>query len=568
MQEYLVVEIERATPRAKYMGKFMENMSSRTLKYVISLLFTIVTFGIGLLLWNFFTAGYYSSFDVTYGKHDRPLITGELQGKTCTLGLSIGSRFTLFLPKETLDTVDKQPQGVGKWCGISGSKHEASSYLIPKLKVGNLKLNNILAYESNDEDYGILGGFLGEKFNLLVDFSHDRVIACDTFSKLESKKHADKNWIPVPFEMHQGGIVLQVDTDFGPRKFVLSTGFMITYLRSSLIPSNNPFPFISSRLVFSGQQFGNITFEPIELPEGLDEIDGFIGMDFLKRHAVYLDYVHKIAYIEPPRKYFERIPVAFSKHNDPIIDVSVEGNVYPAYLDLGSSFPFAFREEILQNIGKFEYGTASWYDFRGKKYEAPTYTIPEIKINNLKFDHVFTKLDKDDFHIGVTLDGLPQQPLGVIGLPILEKYNLFLDFAHSAIFASSDHLLLQQAGLLSQNLLTIPFPLHPDGILLSVETDMGTYRLMLDTGSTFTAIRSPHSPSTKHFSIMGYDFGQRVIKTLDVSSQFDFDGFLGMDFLCEYPLFIDYLNKRIFIDLQKDGLTTDNTEVDPEKWTG
>ena len=81
---------------------------------------------------------------------------------------------------------------------------------------------------------------------------------------------------------------------------------------------------------------------------------------------------------------------------------------------------------------------------------------------------------------------------------------------------------------------------------------------MLDTGSTFTAIRSPHPDSTGYFSIMGHDFRKRSIKTLDVSPQLDFDGFLGMDFLCEYPLFIDYLNQRIFLDLQKDDLANDN----------
>ncbi len=538
------------------MGRLMGDTISSRPKYVVPLLLTIVTLGIGLLLWYSFATGYYSYFDVAYGRRDRPLITAELQGKSCTLGLSIGSRFPLFLRKEMLDTVDKQPQGIGEWHGINGCKYEASAYVIPKLKVGDLELKNIVAYESDEEDYGILGRFLGEEFNLLLDFPHHRVVACDTFSKLQAKKLVGKNWISVPFEMHRGGIVFQVNTDLGTSKFVMSTAFMITYLRSSLIPPNNPFPFVSSPLVLGEQQFGNVTFESIDLPEGLDEIAGFIGMDFLKEHAIYLDYAHKIAYVEPPGKYFERIPVTFASHGNPVIDVTVEGNVYPLQLDLGSSFPFAFREEILQNICKSKYGTASWYDFRGRKYEAPTYTIPEIKINNLRFAHVFTKLDKDDFHVGVTLNGLPQQPIGVIGLPILEKYNLFLDFPHFAIYASADHLLLQQASLFSHNLLAIPFTLHPDGILLSVEIDAGTYRLMLDTGSTFTAIRSPQPASTARFCMMGHDFGERFIKALDVSPQFDFDGFLGMDFLREFPLFIDYSNRLIYIDLQKDSLQT------------
>jgi hypothetical protein len=534
----------------------MEDTISSRPKYVVPLLLTIVTLGIGLLLRHFFVASYYSYFDVTYGRYDRPLITAELQGKSCILGLSIGSRFPLFLRKEMLDTVDKQPQGVGEWHRIDGCKYEAPTYVIPKLKVGNLELKNIVAYESDKEDYGILGRFLGEEFNLLLDFPHHRVVACDTFSKLQAKKLVGKNWISVPFEMHRGGIVFQVNTDLGTSKFVMSTAFMITYLRSSLIPPNNPSPSVSSPIALGGQQFGNVTFESIDLPEGLDEIAGFIGMDFLKEHAVYLDYARKIAYIEPPRKYFERIPVIFAKRGNPIIDVSVEGNVYPLQLDLGSSFPFTFRQEILQNICKSKYGTATWHDFRGNKYESPAYTIPEIRINNLKFAHVFTKQDRDDFHANVTLEGTPLQPPGIIGLPILEKYNLFLDFPHSAIYASNDHLLLQQAGLLSQNLLAVPFTLHQDGILLSVETDAGIYRLILDTGTTSTAIRAPHPISTGRFCITGHDFGEHSIRAIDMTPQFDFDGLLGMDFLREFPLFIDYSNRLIYIDLQKGSLQT------------
>ena len=397
--------------------------------------------------------------------------------------------------------------------------------------------------------YYALGKFLGGEFNLLVDFPHSRIIACDTFAKLQAKKFVDKHWVRIPFEMHRSGVVFQVDTDFGTCRLLINTTSTLNLLDSSFIPHGKPF--VSSSFLLGGRQFGNVTFESIDLPEGLREIDGFIGMDFLKEHAIYLDYTHKIAYVEPLKKYFETIPVTLDDRIDPVIDVSIQGDVYSLRLDLGSSCPFSLRQEILQNIRKTKRGTSKWYDFRGKQYESPIYTIPEIKIGNLTFAHILAKRDNEDFNVNVALSGPPLQLPGVIGLPILEKYNLFLDFPHAAIYASSDHLSLQKAGLLSENLLTIPFTLHPDGIFLSVETDAGTYRLMLDTGSTFTAVRAPHPAFTEKFRIMGHDFGECFIKAIDVNPRFEFDGFLGMDFLYEYPLFIDYSNRLIFIDLQK-----------------
>jgi len=523
-----------------------------TSKYLKYLLLFIVSVGvvIGVLLWRPFSAGYYSFYAITYDEYDYPFVALKLQSKECKLAVDIGSRFPLFLCKETLDGINKQPQGIAMWHNLNGEKREAPSYFIPKMQVGELTLKNVLAYQSVQKDYDVLGKFLGGEFNLLLDFPHDRIIACDTISKLQAKKLAGKQWVSLPFEMDCGGIVVLVDTDYGTRRLAINTTCTFTHLRSSLISSGQPS--ISSSFCLGGQKFDRVSFRPIDLPEGLSGIDGFIGMNFLKHHAIYFDYTHKIAYIEPPERYFERIPITFASRSSPTIDASIGGNIYPLELDIGSSFLLSLRQEILQNVNKTPYGTAEWSDFKGQRYESPAYTIPEIKIGNLAFTNVIAKQNREDFHINVTSNTQPMQPIGVIGLPVLEKYNLFLDFSHSTIYASNDYLPLQQAGLLSQNLLSIPFVLHSDGILLSVETDIGTYRLILDTGSTCTAIRAPHQNSTTRFRLMGHDFGARSIFPIDLNSHFDYDGYLGMDFLSEYSLFIDYSNGLIFIDLEKD----------------
>lgn len=525
-------------------GKCRKN--SKCLKYVTLCCLGIVL-GIGVLLWYPFKTGYYSSIAVTFGRYDYPFVTTELQNRSFALAVDVGGRFPLALRREMLDEItDKESHGTITVRYIGAQEREVPSYLIPQLKVGDLTLENVIAHEAQ-EDYGTLGMFLGGEFNLLVDFPHSRIIACDTFAKLQAKKLADRYWIRTPFEMHRGGIVFHVGTDFGTRRLAINATSTRSFFDSSVLPPQKSCA--SSSFLLGGQQFGNITFESMDLPEGLREIDGFIGMDFLKEYAIYLDYTHKIAYVEPPKKYFERIPVTFVS-GDPTIDVCVEGNVYPLKLDLGNFFPFAFREEILENIRKFKYGTATWHDFSGKKYESPAYSIPEIKINNLRFTHVLAKKDREDFHVNATLQGPPMLPLGVIGLPIIEKYNLLLDFPHSAIYVSNDRLSLQQAGLLSRNLLAAPFVRHQDGILLSIGTDTGIYRLILDTGATRTFIRTPHPTLTEKFRILEHNFGERSVASIDLSPQFDYDGFLGMDFLCEYSVFIDYPNKMIYIDLQ------------------
>ncbi len=521
---------------------------SNLLKYLV---FLVIGVTCTAVLIHFCFSGYFSSHEISYDEYNFPLIDAELQGKNYSLIVDLGFRFPLFLCKDTLDGIDKQPRGVGQWHTLAGQTREAPSYLIPEMRLGNLTMKNIIANQMMENTRpGHLGGFFGGEFNLLLDFPHDRIIASDTFSKLRGKKIANDDWISIPFEMHRGGIVFSVDTDFGPLRLVLKTACTLNHLRSSFFLSNAPFPSVSSSFSLEGRHFGNVKFHPIELPEILNEIDGFIGMDFLKKHAIYLDYGRKIAYVEPPESYFEHIPVTFASRGSPTISVSIEDNAYPLELDLGSSFPFSLCEKTLQNLRKISYGTAEWSDFRGQRYKSPAYTIPKIRIGNLTFDNMIIRQNREDFHVNATLMNTPLQPIGTIGLPILEKYNLFLDFQHFAIYASSDYLALRQAGLVSHNFLTIPFTLHQDGILISVETDMGIYRLILDTGATHTVIRHPHPNFTKQFCLMGCDFGSRSIIPVDLSSQFDFDGCLGLDFLREYPIFIDYANRSILLDLQ------------------
>lgn len=519
------------------------------LKYIV--LFLLGSgLGIGFLLWHPFSKSYYCSCVITYDKYDHPLATVDLQGHKCELEVRIGSRFPLFLNKEILDGIEKQSQGTTQWHDIHGQQHEAPVYLISKMKVGDLTLKNVLVNQTLDKKCGTLGKFLGGEFNLLIDFPHSRIIACDTFSRLKAKGLTSNHWACVPFEWNHGGIVLQVNTDLGTRKLALNTTSTTTLIRSSLTSAGGSFD--SSTFSVGGQEFGNITFFPVDLPEGLDEIDGFIGMDFLKKHAIYLDCSNKFVYIESPQIYFERFPITFGSRGVPSTDVFIEGTTYPIKIDFGNSLPFSLNQEILQNIHKTSYGTVDWSDFKGNKYQSPAYMIPEIKIGNLSFINVIAHQDREDFHDNVSLNCLPSQRMGAIGLPLLKKYNLFLDFPHSAIYASNNHFHLQQAGLLSKNLLTIPFILHPDGILLSVETDVGVFRLILDTAATHTAIRTPCSTFTSRFRLMGHDFGARSIIPIDLNSCFDYDGYLGIDFLCEYAFFIDYPNRLIFLDLQKE----------------
>jgi len=520
------------------------------LKYSKSLLYVFfaVMIGIGIFLYVL-SDSYFVSLPITYNKDNHPVIDVKIGNRTFAVDVSVGSKHSLFLSKESLDYIKKQPQGSSEWHDLTGGRYESPSYLIPKMKIENLTVKDVVAIQSYENKDDKLGKYLGGEFNLFLDFPHSRIIACDSFSRLKAKKFVTDQWSQVPFETNCMGIIFQVETDVGTYKFSLCTTCTTSALSSSITQLEEILT--TTKFCIGEREFRTTSLDSLELPDMVHEIDGFIGMDFLKKHAVYLDYSNKIAYFEPETFYFEKIPVSVGNCSIPNIDICIEGINYSLEVDLGGGFLLSLSADLLSNIHKTHYGTSSWIDFKGNKYSAPSYILPEVKIEELIFSDAFVSEDREDFHENVIFNASPLKGIGSIGRLILEKYNFFLDFGNSAIYACNSYKSLQEKELLSRNLLTIPFVLHPDGIMLSVETDTGFLDLLLDTGTSCTAIRVPHPDFTSKFCLMDHDFGARSIFPLELHSSFNYDGFLGMDFLKEYSLYIDYPNKLIYLDLQK-----------------
>jgi hypothetical protein len=519
----------------------MEFLKRRIVSFI---LLGLMACAVGILIYSS-QSSYFKIFPIGYNQAQHPTINAVIGKETYTLDIRLGSRFPLFLSAQIFDSLDIQSKENIVWHDIHGGSHETPSFLIQKMKIGNSFESDVVAIKGTDHEEAILGKWLGKDYNLLLDCPNDRIIISDSFTKLCDKHLAKPNWISIPFELKAGGIVFRVITDLGEKHLSINTTSTVSLLKTTLIPNNKSS--ISSQLSIGSENFECQTFHAIDLPEILTEIDGFIGMDFFKKHAIYFDCVHKIAYLQPI-EYFHSLPVTFKESGLPVLEVLIGEKNYPLELDLGAYSELSLREEVLRNIDKVSNGTAEWRDFKGNVYTAPAYTLPQIKIGDLEFNEVNTQQTREEFHVNTQLSGSIFQPIGTIGRPILEKYNLLLDFPHNMIYASDRCSKLQEAELLSQNLLKIPFIAHKDGILLIAETDRGPRRLILDTGSTHTAIRDADFTTTSQFRIMGYDFGKRSLFPIPLMAAVDYDGYLGLDFLRERKVFIDYGQRCLFIE--------------------
>ena len=160
---------------------------------------------------------------------------------------------------------------------------------------------------------GEIGLPLLKQNNLVLDFPHSTIIACNHRKKLKEIGYPVEEMIPVPFEIVEraGGILLNVLTDLGAIKLALSTGVTLNLIRSSLLQENgaqrpvtiemdgkNWDQLQSSAFVIGGENWGSQNLYLQDFPSDIRDFNGAIGMDFLSKHILYLDFENQKVYID------------------------------------------------------------------------------------------------------------------------------------------------------------------------------------------------------------------------------------------------------------------------------
>jgi hypothetical protein len=263
------------------------------------------------------------------------------------------------------------------------------------------------------------------------------------------------------------------------------------------------------------------------------------------------------------------IPVVFGPANVPLAQTNIQGKTYLLEVDLGSKFPLTLRRDILKGLKKDICGNLDGRDVMGNSYTSPAYKLEKINIQGLEFKDVQTKEVHDDYVINTTLiteklseSEILSENVGVIGRPLMEQRNLFLDFSHSRMIVCDKVSDIKKWGFSCEDFVLLPFDIGRTGIILVVDTDLGSLRLSVDTGSTLSLIRTgeiefPLEQSeqfglpyvtTEKFAMGGQDFGSMSLYLFDITEELhEIDGLLGMDFLKDHSIYIDYKNQLIYV---------------------
>ncbi len=272
-----------------------------------------------LFFFLLYPPSYDTSVPVVFNSANIPLIKVDIEGGSDFFSLDLGSRFPLSIGEKLFHAKKRDTLKPQILKDLKGRVYHAPRCLIPEIKIGNLIFKKVIAHEEQEKfkkntsqllqpgtaTYragGRIGRPLLEQRNLFLDFSHNRLIFCDNLTKLIETNRCPKELSKVFLKLGRG-IIFEVETDFGNKNLGLDTGCTLTYLREDLswqAKEKDEYGLsfsLSSKFKIGGKEFGSHRLYPYEITPELTEIDGCLGMDFLKNHVVYLDFSKKIAYI-------------------------------------------------------------------------------------------------------------------------------------------------------------------------------------------------------------------------------------------------------------------------------
>ena len=294
------------------MSSFPFRALKRPYGKLLSLFFLLFAGG---LYWFYWAASDHHCIPVQIDDYwDCPLIQMKIGKKNYQMKLDVGAEVSS-LNRQELRELDKQYRGIHVIFDALGNKHERSRYDVLGVKLHKFKVPRMEVCENTPEVI-LVGnpekvsycGYIGRKSfggkNFLMDFDALKIIVCDKFTDLANDGYDIKNFIEVPFEASTCGICFRVETELGEKTLYLDAGCSHSCLRSpqekeSLsIDTSRSLPiWRNQKFVLAGHEFGPKSFVLIDIPL-TDKIDGNLGMDFLKKHPVYIDTKRSTAYIQ------------------------------------------------------------------------------------------------------------------------------------------------------------------------------------------------------------------------------------------------------------------------------
>ena len=260
------------------------------------------------------------TWDLTFDdKYNLPLIMINYQGEKIQMILDTGSNIALHLPMDLINKIPNKMENSEKIrsTDLSGSVTELRSFIIDKLVLNSFTFNNVQVVEYKDwglyissdqtnnsedtnEDKPVIGLGLFDDYVLTINYPESNITISDDIAT-----NLTPQWIAIPFDLNDEGLVVNLSDGIKNYKMVLDTGATVSLIKQqSLSPKSITISDPEDDFKAISLDVNNVANDNV-LPIIIDsfpnefQADGLLGADFLSKNRVKIDFRNKKMWIQP-----------------------------------------------------------------------------------------------------------------------------------------------------------------------------------------------------------------------------------------------------------------------------
>ena len=269
------------------------------------------------------------------------------------------------------------------------------------------------------------------------------------------------------------------------------------------------------------------------------------------------------------------LPVVWGTFGIPIIEISIDGEKQFVKLRSCDKFLLSINELGYEHLrDTTQVGSISRGDLFGNSYESPSYRVKNISIGPKGFSDIvvgciYSQDDEKSTFVwngpNHSVENYPKTS-GELGRPFFAETSLLLDLGHDRIIIAGEKELRTKYGILLDTMKK--FTLDSDGqrCLLKADSSIGPLRLEINTGATMNLIRTSllqrdsaiaalvqkdyrglqYLNMDLAIDAMTFDRQRMYLIEFDCGTE-SLDGCLGVDFLEDHLVYLDYPNKAVYV---------------------
>ncbi|OTQ31956.1 hypothetical protein B6D19_07370 [Gilliamella apicola] len=260
------------------------------------------------------------TWDLTFdNKYNLPLIMINYQGEKIQMILDTGSNIALHLPMDLINKIPNKIENSEKIRSVDllGNITEIKLFVIDRLSLNSFVFNNVKVAEykkwgliissdqtnkseNTNEDKYVIGLGLFDGYVLTINYPESNITISNDIST-----YLNPNWIAIPFDLNDEGLVVKLSDGIKNYRMVLDTGATVSIIKEeSLSPFTSKLTVPENNFRYISLEMKGIASDKVKaiiidsLPDEFQS-DGLLGTDFFSKNRVKIDFRNKKMWIQP-----------------------------------------------------------------------------------------------------------------------------------------------------------------------------------------------------------------------------------------------------------------------------